>query len=261
MDIIYAIILGITQGLTEFLPVSSSGHLVILQHLFGFKESNVLFDCSLHIGTLLAVFIYFFDDIKKLFYSLLSFNLKDPDFQLAIYIIVGSIPTAIIGFEFQDFFERTFNSPFTAGIMLCVTGIFLWITKYYSSSNKKNVGILNSLLIGTAQGIAIIPGISRSGATISCGLICKLERETSFRFSFLLSIPAIIGAFLLEVTKVNSIGNLCPLISGTISSVIVGLLALKILSKIVKKGQLHYFSPYCIGIGIITIIVCYLIHI
>jgi len=256
MDIIHAIILGIMQGLTEFLPVSSSGHLVILQTLFGFNEPELLFDCAVHMGTLLAVLVYFFKDIKRIISSLILFDTNSPDFLLAINIVIASIPTAIIGFTFMDLFEKAFSSALTAGIMLCMTGIFLAITRLIPERHNKKVGILTSLIIGTAQGIAIIPGISRSGATITCALACGLERELAFNFSFLLSIPAITGAFLLESLKIEHVNNIIPLLLGTISSAIVGILALKILTGMVKKGQLHYFSPYCILRGIVTIIAC-----
>ena len=256
MDIFYAIILGVIQGLTEFLPISSSGHLVIFQKLFGFKEPELLFDCAVHIGTLIAVFVYFFNDIKKITVTLLSMDFKNPNFSFAIDIITGSIPTAIIGFAFKDAFEKAFNSAFTTGIMLCITGIFLGITKFVPKGRKKRAGFLNSLLIGSAQGIAIIPGISRSGATIVCGLICGLEREIAARFSFLLSIPAIIGAFFFEIAKINEIHNITSLVIGVMSSAIVGILALKTLITMIKKGKLFYFSIYCLLLGIITVIIC-----
>lgn len=254
MDMTHAIILGAVQGITEFLPVSSSAHLVIFQDMFGLKEPELLFDCAVHIGTLLAVFLYFFEEIKKIILSLISFDLNNAEFLLCMDIITGSIPTAIIGFVFKNLFEKAFGSVLMTGIMLCVTGIFLATTKLMLKGHKKRVGILNSLIIGTAQGIAIIPGISRSGATITCGLAFGLERKLAFNFSFLLSIPAIIGAFLLESINIKQISNPIPLLSGTISSAIVGILALKMLGRMVKKGQLHYFSSYCILLGIVTII-------
>jgi len=258
MSIFEAIFLGVIQGLTEFLPISSSGHLVIFQKLLGFQEQQLLFDCALHIGTLLAVFIYFSEDIKKIFNSILNYKKNSPDSMLLADIITGSIPTAIIGLLFKDYFEKVFASAFIAGIMLCITGLFIGATKFIPEGRKKRVGLINSILIGIAQGIAIIPGISRSGATITCGLACKIDKELAFRFSFLLSIPAILGAFTLEAIKIEQVNNIIPLILGTLSSAIVGFLALKFLNSLIKKGHLYYFSPYCLAIGISTVIYCLL---
>ncbi len=257
MDIFDAVFLGIIQGLTEFLPISSSGHLVIFQKLLGFQQQQLLFDCALHVGTLLAVVIYFSKDIKRIFKSVLS-KKENTDSFLLKDIITGSIPTAIIGFLFKDYFERAFSSALIAGIMLCVTGLFVGATKFIPEGSKKRVGLIRSVLIGIAQGIAIIPGISRSGATIVCGLMCKIDRELAFKFSFLLSIPAISGAFILEAVKINQIKNVIPLSLGTISSAIVGLIALRFLNNLIKKGNLYYFSPYCFAIGISTIVYCLL---
>ncbi len=257
MDIFDAVFLGIIQGLTEFLPISSSGHLVIFQKLLGFQQQQLLFDCALHVGTLLAVVIYFSKDIKRIFKSVLS-KKENTDSFLLKDIITGSIPTAIIGFLFKDYFERAFSSALIAGIMLCVTGLFVGATKFIPEGSKKRVGLIRSVLIGIAQGIAIIPGISRSGATIVCGLMCKIDRELAFKFSFLLSIPAISGAFILEAVKINQIENVIPLSLGTISSAIVGLIALRFLNNLIKKGNLYYFSPYCFAIGISTIVYCLL---
>jgi len=256
MDLFHAIILGVVQGLTEFLPVSSSGHLVVFQHIFGFKEPEILFDCAVHIGTLLAVIIYFLDEIKGMLSAMFALKRHNPDSLLIRDIVVGSISTGIIGISFKDYFERAFSSCLTVGIMLCITGIFIGATRFIPEGKKKEVGIFKSFLIGISQGIAIIPGISRSGATITCGLACGLERELAFRFSFLLSIPAIIGAFLLEMPKIDGVHNLLPLVSGAVSSAIVGLISLRILNSVVKKGNLYYFSFYCILFGILSIFYC-----
>ncbi len=254
MNTSHAVILGVIQGLTEFLPISSSGHLVIFQKLLGLKsEKEILFDCSLHIGTLIAVCIYFKKEIKDIVNSVLQFNKEKYEFKIFLNIIIGSIPTAIIGLVFRDLFEKTFASAYWTGIMLCITGILLGITRFFKN-NTREIRPIYSLLIGIAQGIAIIPGISRSGATISCALMCGLKKKAAFEFSFLLSIPAIGGAFLLEVVKVKQIINIFPILLGTFLSAIVGLIALKILDKVVTKGDLYYFSPYCITAGIITII-------
>ncbi len=248
MKLIHSAILGAVQGITEFLPVSSSGHLVIIQNIFGLK-GDILFDCAVHIGTLIAVFVYFFKDIKGILRSLFSFSKEDPDFLLLKDIAAGTFTTAIIGFSFKRFFEKLFYSAKTAAFMLLITGAILALSRFIPEGKKKRVGILNSILIGIAQAAAIIPGISRSGITIVCGLLCGLEREVSARFSFLLSIPAILGAFLLEIKDAKSF-SIFPILIGTSVSAIVGFLSLKFLIDTIKRGKLYYFSFYCFLVGI-----------
>ncbi len=197
------ILLGIIQGLTEFLPVSSSGHLVIFEHLLGFKEPEILLNVSLHLGTLLAVCIYFRSDLQKMIQELWAWVAPGskpgpglgPHALLALMVVVGSVPTAFIGLIFKDPLEDLFGSVTTVGIMLLVTGVIVGVTKFISRDHGKwdRVGIWMALAIGTVQGLAIIPGISRSGSTIVCALLLGLKRETAGRFSFLLSIPASLG--------------------------------------------------------------------
>ncbi|MBT3257965.1 MAG: undecaprenyl-diphosphate phosphatase [Deltaproteobacteria bacterium] len=259
------IFLGIIQGLAEFLPVSSSGHLVIFKNLLGFKEPELLLDVSLHLGTLLAVCIYFRSDLKKMVEEIWEiaapgadhrFRLK-PHASLALMVVVGSIPTALIGIIFKTPLERVFGSVTTVGVMLVITGIIVGSTKLIPKAHEKltQVGPLIALAIGTAQGLAIMPGISRSGSTIVCALLLGLNRELAGRFSFLLSIPAIIGAVVLQfdmeaITRVGVV----PLILGFASSALVGFVALTLLMGIVKKGHFYYFAPYCWAVGIFTII-------
>ena len=258
------ILLGVVQGLTEFLPVSSSGHLVIFENLLGFKEPEILLDASLHLGTLLAVCIYFRSDLKKMIQELWAW--VAPGSQngalgshalLALMVVVGSIPTAFIGLIFKDPLEALFSSVTTVGVMLLVTGVIVGVTKFISRNHGKwdQVGIWMALAIGTVQGLAIIPGISRSGSTIVCALLLGLNRETAGRFSFLLSIPAIIGAvgLHLESDAIARVG-IAPLTVGFASSALVGFFALKLLMGMVKKGHFYYFAPYCWVVGILTII-------
>ena len=269
MNSITSTILGVVQGLTEFLPISSSGHLVLFQNLLGFKEPELLLDTSLHLGTLLAVCIYFFSDLKKMIDETWHFlaallkgetrlkNVNDsPYVSLSLWVIVGTIPTGIIGVCFKDQFESLFGSVYIVGFMLLVTGLILIIPKFLPKdySNRNTVGLVTALIVGIAQGMAIIPGISRSGTTIICGLLCRMDRELAARFSFLLSIPAILGAMVLQLGS-NSLENvnILPLISGFIFSALVGLAALKVLMMIVKKGNLAYFAPYCWGVGLLVI--------
>jgi len=256
MDIFETIFLGVIQGLTEFLPVSSSGHLVVFQNILGFHEPALLLDCSLHLGTLLAVIIFFRMDIIQIAKDTLQLEFKQPDGNLAIWVIVASIPTVIIGLKFKTPLENLFGSVTITGWMLIITGIIIASTKFINySSPRVRIGLLTALAIGIFQGLAIIPGISRSGSTIVCGLLCGLKREQAARFSFLLSIPAIMGALLLQfdLGSIQKIG-IIPLLAGFFTSALVGLIALKFLMTIVKQGHLYYFAPYCWVIGLSIII-------
>ncbi len=267
MTLNYAILLGIIQGLTEFLPVSSSGHLVIFQNLLGLKEPQLLLDVILHLGTLTAVLIYFKKEIAIIFLELIGLfkklSSREPTLpykdsqKILWWLIVGSVPTAIIGLLFQDTFESMFASLLTVGFMLMLTGLVLTITyfipKNYTSKERLNHPI--ALAVGAVQGLAIIPGISRSGSTIACGLFCGLDRELAGRFSFLLSIPAIIGALILQLkdNPVASVG-IMPLIGGFVSSFVMGFICLKLLMHVVKRGHLAYFAPYCFALGLAVIL-------
>jgi undecaprenyl-diphosphatase len=231
INIPQSIFLGIVQGLTEFLPVSSSGHLVFFQSLFGLEEPLIFFDVMLHLGTLLAVVIYFRKDICEIVQGLGAVLKKrhknPPQVKLFLLIVLASIPTGLMGILFKDWFESFFSKPKWVGGMLLITGSVLWLTRWAKKEGKPlgRMRWFDAILIGIAQGIAIIPGISRSGATISVGLFCGLDRELSGKFSFLLSIPAILGATLLdEMKKVNSGGALWTTLIGTAVAFGVGIL-------------------------------------
>jgi len=263
MTTIETILLGIVQGLTEFLPVSSSGHLVVGKNLLGFREPELLLDTALHVGTLLAVCIFFRADLRHMMEELWRMVPKKgtppqepgPYAMIALMVVVGSIPTGLIGIIFKDALESLFGSVTTVGIMLIITGIIVGMTRFIPETygRRDRVSPLIALAIGTAQGLAIMPGISRSGATIVCGLLLGLNRDLAGRFSFLLCIPAIFGALLLQLdmASVTRVGVI-PLIAGFLSSALVGFLALKLLMKMVRKGHFYYFAPYCWAIGIIT---------
>lgn len=288
METFQGVILGIIQGLTEFLPVSSSGHLVLVQRLFGLNEPELFFDISVHMGTLAAVLIVFYKDIQAIIVSMfrllslffrkrLSFfhGFKDPDTSefgiddsnlwLALLIVIGSIPTAFLGLMLHKVADRLFSSVIIVGCMLIVTGFFLWATRRIKrhgaispdfSIKKQGFSINKALVIGLVQGMAVIPGISRSGSTIVAGLFLGLNRETAARYSFLLSIPAIMGAEILSLK--DSFSNPAVMdnvtLLGTFSSFVVGYAALRILLYVVKEGQLHFFAPYCWTIGVLAII-------
>jgi undecaprenyl-diphosphatase len=263
--------LGIIQGLTEFLPVSSSGHLVLLQNLFGIMEPELLFDISLHIGTLIAIFIVFYREIRNILQTLLrlpaliksSGNLKslfahNEEIRIAALIIVGSIPTAILGILFHKIVDQIFGSVWIVGVMLLVTGTLLWFTRQISTEGRPliKVSIKDVLLIGVMQGLAIMPGISRSGSTISIALFLGINREIAGRYSFLLSIPAILGAMILSLnsTIIQTDIPVKIILLGTVTAAIVGYIGLKILLRLVKQGHLYYFAPYCWLLGTATLI-------
>ncbi len=247
--LIKVIILAILQGLTEFLPVSSSGHLVLFQDLFNIKENPVILDLFLHAGTLLAVFFFFFNDLKEL---TLNFYKKD-NLRYISYIILGSIPTAIIGFVFKEDFESMFSkSDFIVSTFLITASLL--IMSRFIRIKKVNI-YLAVIIIGIFQGLAIVPGLSRSGLTISIALILSLGFEFSFKFSFLLSIPAIIGAIGLEIlTKDLALINLPVYLIGLTIAFIIGLFALKILKRILLKERFYMFSYYLIGISILILL-------
>jgi len=257
IHILEAIFLGFVQGVTEFLPISSSGHLVFFQSLLGLKEPHLFFDVMLHLGTLLAVIVFFWKDIARIVQGsmrMLKEEKKDsPDGKLLLLIVLASVPTGLMGIVFRDWFESFFSEPKLVGVMLLVTGGVLWGTRYVRRQNKGVDGMTwkDALLIGIAQGLAIMPGISRSGATISTGFYCGLDRSLAGRFSFLLSIPAILGATVLEFPKIETIETIWVTLVGTGVAFCVGLLSLKLLMGIIRTGKLFNFSYYCWGMGLL----------
>ena len=267
MSLLDSIILGFIQGLTEFLPISSSGHLVIFQNLLGFSEPQLLLDVTLHVGTLLAVVIYFKKDLLEMLSEMISLlqrrsrsnNLghENSAIRLLVWIIIACIPTALIGLFFKHPLEAMFSSVSTVSIMLLVTGAIIGSTYFIPAryTSRKEVGLITALFVGATQGLAIIPGISRSGTTIACGLLCGLDRELAGRFSFLISIPAIVGALVLQLHDQNITSvPLASLAAGFITSATVGFLCLKILMAVVKRGRLAYFAPYCFFAGLMALI-------
>lgn len=240
------IILGIIQGVTEFLPVSSSGHLVIMQKLIGVTEQALAVSIFLHLGTSLALVIFFFKDILNLLRNT----------RLLSYIIIVTLVTGIIGISGKGFFEKLFNSPRLVAVALIFTGIILILTRKFMEKKRSALNIKDALILGLTQGFAIIPGISRSGITISTLLFRGLDRETSFRFSFLASIPAVFGAAILEAKDISLTSNMGArnFIIGFIFSLLTGLLSLRIFKIILGKAKLYYFGYYCIIIAVITLL-------
>lgn len=243
-----AILLGIVQGITEWLPVSSSGHLVLLQEYFNL-DVPVAFDVILHFGTLIVIFLVFWKDIINIIKSLIALK-WDSNTKLLSFIVLGSIPIAIIGYTFHDFFIELFSNVTAIGIALLVTGTFLFLSKF--PIDNKNLNWWKSIIIGLAQAAAIVPGISRSGATISAGLFMNVNRKDIAKFSFLLSIPAILGATVMEAKNLVLV-NLDAIIIGTLTSIIVGYFALKFLLKLIQQKKFHYFSYYCWVLGLVVL--------
>jgi undecaprenyl-diphosphatase len=266
MEIYQAFVLGVVQGLTEFLPVSSSGHLVLFQHLFGLHEPELAFDISVHMGTLAAVLFFFRNDLRQIVSALFRIpaalgnhgtvsNLlaRDEHVRMALLIVVGSIPTAILGLLFKDVADRLFSSVALVGAALLITAVLLWLTRIRGRSGTGILGcaVTAALAIGLVQGLAIVPGISRSGATIATGILLGLNRETAARYSFLLSIPAVFGAGLLGAKDLMGTGALpVSVVVGTLVSCIVGYGALRMLVYIVNQGRMHLFAPYCVIVGV-----------
>ncbi|MFH1835951.1 MAG: undecaprenyl-diphosphate phosphatase [Methanobacteriota archaeon] len=260
---IEAILLGIIQGITEWLPVSSSGHLVIIQQLSGIA-ADIEFDALLHFGTLLVVIAYFRSDLKSIIVDLIkaSKSLRKTgkikhtkNIKLAYLIALASIPTGIIGVFFKDVFEAMFTDLFIASLGLIVTGLFLLASKTPKEPSRLDWGA--ALIIGLAQGVAIVPGISRSGATIATALFLGVDRKEAARFSFLILIPAAVGGIILEGGGVitDTLQNTIPHLAGLATSIIVGYASLAYLMKIVREGKFHYFAYYVIPLGIASLIV------
>lgn len=257
MTIEQALFLGLVQGLTEFFPVSSSGHLVFFQSLLGIEEPPIFFDVLLHLGTLLAVVIFFRGSLRMMLQSVLS-RLRGrgeagQGERLLLWIIVSTIPTGLMGLFLKDWFESFFGTPRIVGVMLLVTGSILWLTRFAGAKERglRKMTWIDALLIGVAQGIAILPGISRSGATISAGLFCGLDRGLSGEFSFLLSIPAILCALLLESRKMVSPSESLICLLGTAVAFCAGFLSLKALMPVIRRGKLYRFAYYCWAIGLL----------
>lgn len=246
MSIVEAVVLGIVQGLTEFLPVSSSGHLVLLQKVFGISEGAMLFTIMLHVGTLLSIFIVFWKDIVQM--------IKQPLSKLSLLIVCATIPTVLIALLLKDSVEAAFSSAAYLGYGFLLTGIILWFVESIKPGNKglDKMTFKNALLIGAAQGLAIFPAVSRSGSTIAGALFQKLDRKFAARFSFLMSIPAILGSLVFQVKDIvgtNMEIEWMPIIVGTVVAAIFGYLAIRIMMEVIAKHSLKYFAVYVFILG------------
>ena len=272
MNFFHAVTLGIVQGLTEFLPISSSGHLVLFQSLFGLKEPELLFDVAVHVGTLGAVCLFYFRDLKEIIRMLFSRSVwsnqggrfgkragEIPQVRLFALIVVGTVPTVCLGIAFRPVAAILFSSIRIVGLMLLTTGLVLWLTRRTKKTGRGagELTLRDAIYIGIIQGLAILPGISRSGSTIAMGLLRGIERETAARYSFLLSIPAILGALILtcigisEATHHNNVGII---LGGALVAFLVGYFALKLLVYMVQKGSFFVFAPYCWFLGALCLV-------
>ena len=267
LSVLQAVLLAILQGLTEFLPVSSSGHLVLAQELLNLHGPQMMiFDVFAHFGTLISVVFVFWTDVLKIVRSFIqaftSMKLKEEykkteHFRLGVAIIIGSVPAGIIGLLYRHQIEEAFTDPKLVAMNLVITGLILFLTRLPKPVPGKKIGIVSAFFIGLAQAVAIFPGISRSGSTMSTALYLRISPIQAARFSFLLSVPVIAGAALLEGYKLIKDGNtfgVMPLFVGTVVSAIAGYFAIKVLFKIMEKGKFSWFSFYCLILGILGIL-------
>ena len=272
MSYLESIVLGLVQGLAEFLPISSSGHLALLQQWFGIEEDKVLlFAVLLHVGTLISVLIVYWKDVWELIVEL-GLTIKDiftgkglrlnerPVRKLGVMIIVATIPTGLIGVLFNDFFNGLYNSVIPIGVGIIITGFLLVIAERMGDSNRgiKQMNYRNALFVGVVQGIAICPGISRSGSTLFGSLICNLDRKFAVKFVFLISIPSILGSAVMEAPAAieagMSMSELGPILAGMAVAAVSGLIAIKTMIKIVSNKKLSYFSYYVWALGLFVVL-------
>ncbi|MFH1687836.1 MAG: undecaprenyl-diphosphatase UppP [bacterium] len=249
MSYLDAVILGILQGLTEFLPVSSSGHLVLGEAILGVRQSGVAFEVMVHLGTLAAVLVYFREPIGRLVQCLICSEMKAERRMLA-YLAVGTIPAGLVGVLFKDHFEAMFDSPLAVSMMLFVTGGLLLSTRWIPGQ-RRELSVIAAIIIGCGQALAILPGISRSGSTIATGLWLGIEPSKAAEFSFLLAIPAIAGAAVLSLGDLGSLASSLwgPYLVGALVSFVVALGAVYLVLETVRRGKLSWFAYYCFAAG------------
>lgn len=251
MTVLQAVILGLVQGLTEFLPISSSGHLVLFQKYFGLEESVLTFDVLLHLGTLVAVFVVFWKDIVSM--------IKKPWQRLTLLMIIATIPTGLLGLGLKDFFEKLFQSGSSLGIEFIATGFIIWMADRIRPRAKgiDQISHFDAAFVGFMQGIAILPAVSRSGLTIAGSLFRGISREAAARFSFLVSIPAIAGAALLDVKDIFEqglpAGEPLTFIIGPLVAAISGYWAINYMLKVLREGSMKWFAYYVWVLGLLVI--------
>lgn len=256
MSLLSAIILGIIQGLTEFIPVSSSGHLVLAQTFWNVQsEQSITFEVFIHLGTLLAVVIYFHRQLWELIRSLFCWgrNLQSESNRqnrtLILYLIYATLTTGLFYLIFEDRLKSAYQNPMLVALLIGITGLVIFISDYVKNTSipASNLGFFKAVIIGLAQGCAILPGISRSGSTIATSLFMGMRRKDIAHFSFILSIPAILGANVSEFSKLKSLDatELHVYIAGFIAAFISGYIVIAFLIRLIQTGQLKYFAFYC----------------
>lgn len=265
MDILKIIILAIVQGLTEFLPVSSSGHLALAEYLLGIESPGVTLEVFLHFGTFMSVLVIFWKDIAKIIIAFFgnvwkvwkypSVMKENEDFAMAIYIILSMIPAGIVGVLFEEQIDGFFDNILMVGIALIVTGTVLFLTQW-AQNEKRPLNWWRTILMGIAQAIAVIPGISRSGSTVSTGMFLGMPREKVAKFSFLMALPLIFGATIMKAKAALATEGFIwsGIIIGTVTAFLFGYFAVKWLLRAIIKGRLYMFGFYCLILGFIAII-------
>ncbi len=265
MSIIQALILGMVQGLTEFLPVSSSGHLVLAEKLMGVSAGDLSFEIILHLATLAAVCLAYWRKLWKMVRAVLRARIQihkgrlrvpDENLRLFLYLALASVPAAAVGYFLQDAVEQAFDSPLVASIGLLATGGILFGTRWVNDRNA-SMDWQRALAVGLAQAVTILPGVSRSGSTIAAAVYTGVRQERAAEFSFLLSIPIILGAGIFELRDGSSFqpGSLWPMVAGGLAAGIFGFLAIKWLLAVVRRKRLEYFSYYCWLVGTVGVMI------
>lgn len=286
MSFLKAIFMGLIQGITEFLPVSSSGHLAILGSLLHIDtDTGILFDVMLHMGTLIAIILVFWEDIQRMFWEALRI-IRDLWYNLTTYLhnklhesdernyrkilhnnyrrllamlFVSTIPTAILGFLFQDLIKQAAQSLLIVGVGLWMTGVLLLVVDYWKTGDRipKDIKGSHAVFIGICQGIGCFPGISRSGITITAGLLCGFRKNFAVRYSFLMSIPAILGAMILELGELGSESMTLELglsyVVGMIVAAFFGYLSIRYMLKMIQKKKFKFFAIYCFFMGVVAV--------
>ncbi len=267
MDLLKALVLGILQGATEFLPISSSGHLVLVPWWLNWSESPLIFNATVHLGTLVAVLAYFWRDWLALLragaHALRSRTVQDPDTRLLLLILLGTMPAAVAGALLEDMFEATFSKPSLVAAFLLVTALLLVFSERMLTSGRtlRELTTRDALVVGAAQALAIFPGISRSGSTIAAGMTCGLSRPVAARFSFLLAMPIILGAGAKQgfdvITGEVHVGQalVMPLITGFLAAAVVGYACIWGLLRLLQQRRLYGFAAYCAAFGVLSLLV------
>jgi undecaprenyl-diphosphatase len=250
VSVIEAIVLGLIQGFAEWLPVSSSGHLVVAQKLLGVSVP-VLFDVILHLGTMLVVLYVLRKEIYAMFRALFKLDFTSEGGKLIIYLLIATAITGVIGIVFKKYIEQLFSSVLAVGIGWVITAVWLFVC---DRADKKEISAKDSALIGLAQGIAIVPGISRSGATIGMGLFRGIDREKAARFSLLIAIPAVLGASLLEINSASALADSSiAVFSGFVAAIVSGALSVWLLFRLLRSQKLKWCAYYCAVVGALAI--------